>query len=150
MVNRSELSPSPTSSGLDIKSVLQTCHAVPQRTLTVEKCDAWVKNRDHNLQTVKGSKEYCHREQFKARPFRTLPSPVVSSQLVMRGNTLLSSQKDSLSGRTSESSTSSSSLPGMDYSQYTDMFKNVLEFYGTKRLRPKSESTVEQLLSMKS
>ncbi|KAL9988380.1 hypothetical protein ACROYT_G002818 [Oculina patagonica] len=144
VIKRAELRGSATSTSLrtDSKSPPQTISA---QCSPIEKCDAWVKNRDNDLGTISGK----GKEQLgaKARSMRGFHSPTAHpSQLSLRGSSLTSHQKDSCSARTAESSTSAS---GMDYSKYTDMFKNVLEFYGTRRLRPKSHSAVEQLLSMK-
>ena len=112
----------------------------------IERCDAWVKNRDDDLGTISGKA----KEQLSAKPrcIRGISHTPTgqSSQLSLRGNSLTSHQKDACSPRAAESTASASE---MDYSKYTDMFKNVLEFYGTRRLRPKSHSAVEQLLSMK-
>lgn len=112
----------------------------------IEKCDAWVKNRDNEL----GSISVKGKEQLttKARGIRGGIHTACgnSSRLSLRGSSLNSPQKDSSSSRAADGSTCAT---GMDYSKYTDMFKNVLEFYGTRRLRPKSHSAVEQLLSMK-
>lgn len=145
VVKRAELGGSATTTSLltDSKSLPQTTSA---QCSPIEKCDAWVKNRDNDLGTIPGkSKEQL---SSKARSInRGFHSPTGnSSQLSLRGNSLTSHQRDSSSARAAENSTSAS---GMDYSKYTDMFKNVLEFYGTRRLRPKSHSAVEQLLSMK-
>lgn len=143
VVKRGELGGAATTClRADSKSLPQTIGA---QCSPIENCDAWVKNRDNDLGTISGK----GKEQLtaKARGIRGLHTSCGhSSQLSLRGSSLNSPQKDSCSARAAESSTCAS---GMDYSKYTDMFKNVLEFYGTRRLRPKSHSAVEQLLSMK-
>lgn len=142
MVKRAELGGSSTTLRADSKTLSQATGA---RCSPVEKCDAWVKNRDNELGSISKGKE---QHSANARALRGFHCPFgQSSQLSLRGSSLTSpQQKDSCSTRAAESSTGAS---GMDYSKYTDMFKNVLEFYGTRRLRPKSHSAVEQLLSMK-
>ena len=150
VIKRADLNASPSSLRTENKTLSA---APPTGSLVspIEKCDAWVKSRDNELGNItsKGKGQYS----TKARTFRgyntsQLPPP----QLGLRGNSLSSPHKDAGQFRTSESSSnlgSPSSSSPMDYSKYTDMFKNVLEFYGTRRLRPKSHSAVEQLLSMK-
>ena len=131
-------SPSPASRAITSQAIITQCSPI-------EKCDAWVKNRDNEL----GNFSSKAKEQLSAKPptvRRILASSGHSTPLSLRGNSVSSPQKDSSGPRSTESSASST---GMDYSKYTDMFKNVLEFYGTRRLRPKSHSAVEQLLSMK-
>ena len=138
VVKRGELGGAAT----DSKSLPQT---IGVQCSPIEKCDAWVKNRDNDLGNIAGK----GKEQLtaKVRGIRGVHASCGrSSQLSLRGSSLNSPQKDSCSARAAESSTCAA---GMDYSKYTDMFKNVLEFYGTRRLRPKSHSAVEQLLSMK-
>lgn len=117
----------------------------------VEKYEAWVKDRNNELGTVSSSKA---KEQSvtKGRTFRAYHTPQHNSPLLsLRGNSLASPQRDTCSTRSPD--TASLGHPArssaMDYSKYTDMFKNVLEFYGTRRLRPKSNSAVEELLFMK-
>lgn len=144
VVKRGELGGAATTShrSADSKSLPQT---IDVQCSPIEKCDAWVKNRDNDL----GSISVKGKEQItaKARGTRELHTSYGhSSQLSLRGSSLNSPQRDSCSARAAESSTRAT---GIDYSKYTDMFKNVLEFYGTRRLRPKSHSAVEQLLSMK-
>lgn len=144
VVRRGELgSAATTNHRTDSKSVPQTIGA---QCSPIEKCDAWVKNRDNEL----GSISVKGKEQLptKARGIRGGIHTACgnSSRLSLRGSSLNSPQKDSSSSRAADGSTCAT---GMDYSKYTDMFKNVLEFYGTRRLRPKSHSAVEQLLSMK-
>ena len=116
-----------------------------------EKCEAWVKSRNKELGTVSNGKA---KEQSvtKGRTFRAHHTPQhISSPLSLRGNSLASPQKDTCSTRSPD--TAGLGHPArssaVDYSKYTDMFKNVLEFYGTRRLRPKSNSAVEELLFMK-
>lgn len=131
-------SPSPATRAITSQAIITPCSPI-------EKCDAWVKNRDNEL----GNFSSKAKEQLSAKPptvRRILASSGHSTPLSLRGNSVSSPQKDSSGPRSTESSASST---GMDYSKYTDMFKNVLEFYGTRRLRPKSHSAVEQLLSMK-
>lgn len=131
-------SPSPATRAITSQAIITQCSPI-------EKCDAWVKNRDNEL----GNFSSKAKEQLSAKPptvRRILASSGHSTPLSLRGNSVSSPQKDSSGPRSTESSASST---GMDYSKYTDMFKNVLEFYGTRRLRPKSHSAVEQLLSMK-
>lgn len=131
-------SPSPATRAITSQAIITQCSPI-------EKCDAWVKNRDNEL----GNFSSKVKEQLSAKPptvRRILASSGHSTPLSLRGNSVSSPQKDSSGPRSTESSASST---GMDYSKYTDMFKNVLEFYGTRRLRPKSHSAVEQLLSMK-
>ncbi|XP_020629220.1 uncharacterized protein LOC110066338 [Orbicella faveolata] len=143
VVKRGELGGAATTNHRsDSKSQPQT---IGVQCSPIEKCDAWVKNRDNDLGNISGN----GKEQLtaKARGIRGLHTACGhSSQLSLRGSSLNSPQKDSCSARAAESSKCAT---GMDYSKYTDMFKNVLEFYGTRRLRPKSHSAVEQLLSMK-
>ena len=144
VVKRGELGATTTTSHrADAKSVPQTIDA---QSSPIEKCDAWVKNRDNDLGSISGK----GKEQLtaKARGIRggIHTSCGHSPQLSLRGSSLNSPQKDTCGARAADSSTCAT---GMDYSKYTDMFKNVLEFYGTRRLRPKSHSAVEQLLSMK-
>ena len=145
VVKRGELGGAVTTSRLfaaDSKSLPQTTGV---QCSPIEKCDAWVKNRDNDLGNIAGK----GKEQLtaKARGIRGLHTSCGrSSQLSLRGSSLNSPQRDLCSARAAESSTCAT---GMDYSKYTDMFKNVLEFYGTRRLRPKSHSAVEHLLSMK-
>lgn len=143
VVKRGELGGTTTTSHRsDSKSLPQT---IGVQCSPIERCDAWVKNRDNDLGSISGK----GKEQLtaKARGIRELHTSCGhSSQLSLRGSSLNSPQRDSCSARAAESATCAT---GIDYSKYTDMFKNVLEFYGTRRLRPKSHSAVEQLLSMK-
>ena len=148
MIKRGELGGSPTATlRTDCKGSSPANQTIRTQCSPIEKCDAWVKNRENELGNVSGK----GKEQIstKARTVRSLFTPSgYTSPLSLRGSSVNSPPlKDSPSARaTTESSASAS---GMDYSKYTDMFKNVLEFYGTRRLRPKSHSAVEQLLSMK-
>jgi len=151
VVKRADLNGSPSSSRAENKTLSASPQAIRAQYSPIEKCDAWVKNRDNELGTIssKGKEQY----NTKTRALRGYNSPPLSSsKLGLRGSSLSSPQKDSCNTRVSESSSNlgcSSNASATDYSKYTDMFKNVLEFYGTRRLRPKSHSAVEQLLSMK-
>lgn len=150
VIKRADLNASPSSLRTENKTLSA---APPTGSLVspIEKCDAWVKNRDNELGTItsKGKEKYSAKTKtFRGYNTPHLPSP----QLGLRGNSLAPPHKDTAQFRASESSSnlgSPSSSSPVDYSKYTDMFKNVLEFYGTRRLRPKSHSAVEQLLSMK-
>ena len=144
VVKRGELGGAATANlRPDSKSLPQTIGA---QCSPIEKCDAWVKNRDNDLGTISGKGKEQLTAKGRGIPRGLYTSGGHSSQLSLRGSSLNSPQKDSCSARGAENSTCAT---GMDYSKYTDMFKNVLEFYGTRRLRPKSHSAVEQLLSMK-
>lgn len=151
VIKRAELGGSPTAMlRTDNKSPPPSARAVTSQAIItqcspIEKCDAWVKSRENEL----GNFSSKAKEPLSAKPptVRGLLAPSgFTAPLSLRGNSLSSPPKDSPGSRSTESSAGST---GMDYSKYTDMFKNVLEFYGTRRLRPKSHSAVEQLLTMK-
>lgn len=117
----------------------------------IEKYEAWVKDRNNELGTVSSGKA---KEQSvtKGRTFRAYHTQQHNSPpLSLRGNSLASPQRDTGSTRSPDTASLGHSARSstMDYSKYTDMFRNVLEFYGTRRLRPKSNSAVEELLFMK-
>lgn len=153
IVKRADLTSSSSGLRSEYKTLSMDCQSISVQYSPLEKCEAWVKNRNNELGTVPSSKvkKKCIA---KGRIFRTAyhTPQHTSSQLALRGSALASPQKDMCSARAQESHSSLGSpvrSSAMDYSKYTDMFKNVLEFYGTRRLRPKSHSTVEELLSMK-
>lgn len=153
IVKRADLTSSSSGLRSEYKTLSMDCQSISVQYSPLEKCEAWVKNRNNELGTVPSSKvkKKCIA---KGRIFRTAyhTPQHISSQLALRGSALASPQKDMCSARAQESHSSLGSpvrSSAMDYSKYTDMFKNVLEFYGTRRLRPKSHSTVEELLSMK-
>lgn len=145
VIKRAELNSTVTNSRAEPKTST-TPQAVRAQYSPIEKCDAWVKNRENELGTI--SRKSKEKYNAKPRTFRGYNTTQVSSSpLALRGNALTSSAKD-MTENTSIIRCSSSAS-GIDYSKYTDMFKNVLEFYGPRRLRPKSHSAIEQLLSMK-
>lgn len=146
VIKRAELNTTVTNSRAEPKTST-TPQAIRAQYSPIEKCDAWVKCRENELGTI--SRKRKEQYNAKTRTFRGYKTTHVSSSpLALRGNALTSSPKD-MTENTSSIRCSSSASSGMDYSKYTDMFKNVLEFYGTRRLRPKSHSAIEQLLSMK-
>lgn len=145
VIKRAELNSTVTNSRAEPKTST-TSQAIRSQYSPIEKCDAWVKNRENELGTI--SRKSKEKYNAKTRTFRGYSTTQVSSSpLALRGNALTSSAKDMTENTSSIRCSSSAS--GIDYSKYTDMFKNVLEFYGTRRLRPKSHSAIEQLLSMK-
>ncbi|KAK3746521.1 hypothetical protein QZH41_016742, partial [Actinostola sp. cb2023] len=111
-----------------------------RQSAAINKCDEWVKNREQDLGGPYAS------EGFRVTP-RSNSAPTIGTQ------PLWQSQVDSKKGFSKDKSALQAHLgaPKVDYSCYTEMFKNVLEYYGTKKLRPKSKLTPEnvRLLSIK-
>ncbi|XP_031569252.1 uncharacterized protein LOC116303787 [Actinia tenebrosa] len=117
---------------------------------SANKCDKWVKNREQEPGGPYGS------ESFRVTP-RSNSAPNIYNNALGGRQSLWKSPEDSKKSHTSSlndgkarGNTSSSSK--MDYSCYTEMFKNVLDYYGTKKLQPKPKlPTAEngRLLSVK-
>ena len=110
----------------------------------IDKCDSWVKSRDQDLNIARsndGSVRGCS-------PCGSL-AQVSSRASSSKGHQYLT-RSEVASGNSSQSP-SPKPCSDIDYSHYTDMFKNVLEYYGPKRLRPRSNISLDQqMVSLKS
>lgn len=107
----------------------------------IEKCGSWVKNRDQELENAQSNDRLSRSSSAHTLHVSSRPGSMKAQQDFAKSG--------AGSGNSNQVSTSKSS-PAIDYSHYTDMFKNVLEFYGPKRLPPKSNASLDhQLLSLK-